>query len=194
MGGHNSVLDTLAVSQNAPLFLARTQYMHGKALADGYCPLKQAPRMTWGNYDLIGGTPLFSASLRILWYVKRRTKDYIKEGYDVRTLTLLLTDGWNRQFIKPIITAQDVCSVVKPMIASERHIIAGVGVANPEADFRQTFLDMGIPEQWILTLRSAEEIRAAFGTFAQSAEQSSTSPQQFKETLAKGFEGASTAK
>lgn len=193
MDGHNSVLDTLANSDRAPLFLAKTRYMHGKSLALGYRPLNQAPRITRENCHLRGGTPLFRASRRLLWYVQRRAQEYAEEGNDVRTLTLLLTDGWNREFRKQKTNAQDVCNVVKPMIASGQHIVAGVGVASGKADFRQTFLEMGIPEQWILTLRSAKEIRAAFGRFSECAAQSSASPQQFEETQAQGFGGLSTA-
>mgnify|MGYP001599375611 CR=1 FL=1 len=192
MEGHNSVLDVLAASPKAPLFLARTQYMHGKALASGYCPLNQVPRITLENYHLIAGTPLFTASRRILWYVQRRAKEYMEEGNDVRTLTLLLTDGDNREFRKRNTTAQDVCNVVEPMIDSGQHIVAGVGVANPRADFRQVFLDMGIPEQWILTLRSPEEIRAAFGRFSASAEHSSAGRREFDETQVRGFGDMST--
>ena len=192
MEGHNSVLDVLAASDKAPLFVARTQYMHGKALASGYCPLNRVPRMTLENYHLIGGTPLFTASRRILWYVKRRTQEYVEEGNDVRTLTLLLTDGHNRESRKRNTTAQDVYNVVKPMIASGQHIIAGVGVASPLADFRQVFLEMGIPAQWILTLRSAEEIRDAFGRFSESATKSSVSKRSFAETQVAGFGDMST--
>src|SRR3989344_7547376 len=64
MDGHNGVLDTLAALPQASVFLARTQYMHGKALATGYRSLEKAPRITIKNYHLFGGTPLFSAARR----------------------------------------------------------------------------------------------------------------------------------
>ena len=194
MEGHNSVLDTLSASPRAPLFLARTQYMHGKALAGGYLPLPQAPRITPENYHLIAGTPMFRASRRNLSYVKKSAKEYTEKGNDVFTLTLLLTDGWNREFSKRSTTAENVCRVIKPMIASGRHIVAGVGVDTLQTDFRQVFLDMGIPEQWIITLRSAEQIRAAFRTFSSSAEHSSAGGKEFAETMVMGFGDMPTQK
>ncbi len=190
MEGHNGVLNTLAASPQAPLFLARTQYMHGKALANGYRPLSRVPRMTAKNYRLIGGTPLYVATHRVLWYVKRRAKEYAEQGNDVRTLTLLLTDGDNRD--RRNLAADDARHIIEPMIATEKHIVAGVGVASPYADFRTVFLQMGIPEQWILTLRSPDEIRAMFGTFSSLAEKSSVSQRNFTETQMTGFSNKDT--
>ena len=193
MDAHNGLLDMLAASERAPLFLARTRYMHGKALANGYCPLHQAPRMTPKNYLLRGGTPLFTATRCVLGYVKHRAKEYAEEGYDVGTLTLLLTDGQDREFGRHNPSVRDARKVVESMIASGRHIVAGVVIANPHfGDFRPVFLEMGIPPQWIITLRSADEIRAAFSSFAQSVESSTIGGQGFAETQAKGFGNAST--
>jgi hypothetical protein len=73
------------------------------------------------------------------------------------------------------------------MIESGKHIVAGVGVAYRDVDFRAVFLEMGIPPQWILTLRSAEEIKAMFGTFAMRAEEASKSSVRFADTQFIGF-------
>ena len=187
MQGHNSVLGTLEDSAEAPLFMARTQYMHGKALASGYRPLCKAPRITEKNYKLIGGSPLFRATCRILRYVERRAQEYKAEGNDVRTVTLLLTDGWNREFSKRNTMVQQAREMVEAMFSAENHIVAGAGVAVNQVDFREVFLEMGIPERWILTLRSKEEIRAAFGSFCHLA-QDSIRPEDFAETRMMGWD------
>ena len=192
MEGHNMVLDGLTASPGAPAYLVKTRYMHGRTLAQGYLPLNLAPRMTLANYTLIGGTPLFRSSRRTLGHVKRRTQQYAEEGHDAFSMTLFLNDGWNRESRRRNATAKDVCDIAEPMIATGRHIVAGLGVANEHADFYEVFLSMGIPKQWILTLRDHIQINAAFAGFIQLAARSSD-PIGFRETVAEGFSNTSLA-
>lgn len=187
MSAHNNVLDILKGSTNPQLFMVRTQYMHGKALAVGYQPSVKAPCMTAENYQLSGGSPLFVATRRIAWCAKRWAHNYSLENCDVVTFTLLFTDGHNRS--SRATTAKDVCRVIRPMIKSGRHIFAGVGLKSPlmPDGFEPVFLEMGIPPQWILSLESGNQVGDAFARFGRLAVDSSVSRQRLDETRMVGF-------
>lgn len=182
LAAHNSVIDLLNKSANPQLFMVRTQYMHGKALAIGYQPLTKAPCMASENYKLCGGSPLFVATRRFAWCAKRWAKNY-----NCATFTLLFTDGQNRSSRE--VSAKDVCRVIRPMIKSGKHIFAGVGLKSPlmPQGFEPVFLEMGIPPQWILSLESGEQVGRAFARFGQLAVDSSVSRRSFDETRMVGF-------
>ena len=68
------------------------KYLNGKVLYP-YTPLSLVPKMDSSNYDANGGTPLFDETAKLLATVIAKSQDFKNNGIQVRTITLLLTDG-----------------------------------------------------------------------------------------------------
>jgi hypothetical protein len=63
-----------------------------------------------------------------------------------------------------------------------------MGIDDGRTDFRQVFGGMGFHDRWILTpANTPTEIRAAFGTFSQSAVRASQAVGSFSATAMGGF-------
>lgn len=167
--GHNAVLDALAASRQKNNVFAHTRYLNGHVLFP-YVPLAQAIRMDAQNYDPNQGTPLYDQTIVLLGTVLAKSQAFLDAGVNVRTVTLLITDGADAGSQRA--AAKDVAAIVKDMQIAERHIIAAMGIDDGSTDFRSVFADMGIEPRWILTPKNdAKEIRRAFSVFSQSAMQ-----------------------
>jgi len=165
--GHNEVLDSLEHSKQADGILVHTRYLNGDVLYP-YRPLAGAPRMTTQNYRACHGTPLYDQTVVLLGTVLAKSKELEAAGIPTRTVTLIVTDGSDVHSIQQ--TAASVRAVVDDMRRSESHVVAAMGIDDGLTDFRGVFREMGIPDEWILTLgSSAKEIRTAFRVFSQSA-------------------------
>ena len=165
--GHNEVLDSLERSKQADGVLVHTRYLNGHVLYP-YRPLAGAPRMTVQNYRAIHGTPLYDQTVVLLAGVLAKAKELESAGIPVRTVTLIVTDGEDAGSCTQ--TAATVRALVDDMRRTETHVVAAMGIDDGRTDFRSVFREMGIPDEWILTLgSSASEIRAAFRVFSQSA-------------------------
>jgi hypothetical protein len=165
--GHNEVLDTLERSKQADGVLVHTRYLNGQVLYP-YRPLAGAPRMTASNYKAVHGTPLYDQTVVLLGTVLAKAKELEGAGIPVRTVTLLVTDGADAHSSQQ--TPQSVRRLVEDLRRTETHVVAAMGIDDGSTDFRRVFHDMGIPDEWILTLgSSASDIRAAFRLFSQSA-------------------------
>lgn len=183
--GHNMVLEALAGSKQGDGIQIHNKYLNGKILYP-FSPLSGAEKMTSSNYDPNGGTPLFDQSLVILATVAAKAQEFSDNGVPVRSVTLIVTDGNNECSSRT--TAKDVAKVVKSLLASENHIIAGMGIDDHSTDFRSVFKEMGIPDEWILTPgNTPSEIRKAFAVFSKSAVRASQSAGSFSKTAAGGF-------
>lgn len=167
-GGHNAILDALALCPQKDQILIHNRYLNGTVLYP-YCFLDQAVRMTPQNYDPNLGTPLYDQTLVLLGTVIAKAQEFADNGVPVRTITLLITDGADCASYRA--TAKDVQVVVQDMIRAENHIVAAMGIDDGgSTDFRQVFREMGIRDEWILTPGQGEqEIRQAFQLFSQSA-------------------------
>ena len=165
--GHNEVLDSLEHSKQAAGVLVHTRYLNGHVLYP-YRPLAGAPRMTGANYRAIHGTPLYDQTVVLLGTVLAKAKELEAAGIPVRTVTLIVTDGADCGSTRQ--TPATVRALVEDMRRTENHVVAAMGIDDGTTDFRAVFRDMGIPDEWILTLgSSASDIRAAFRVFSQSA-------------------------
>lgn len=175
-GGHNAVLDALALCAQKEQILIHNRYLNGQVLYP-YCFLKQAVRMTPQNYDPRLGTPLYDQCLVLLGTVLAKAEEFSDNGVPVRTITLLITDGADVGSQRA--TAADVRAVVQDMLRGENHVIAAMGIDDGgSTDFRRVFREMGIRDEWVLTPGQGEqEIRQAFQLFSQSAIQVSQSAQ-----------------
>ena len=165
--GHNEVLGSLERSAQADGILVHTRYLNGQVLFP-YRPLDAAPRMTAQNYRAVHGTPLYDQTVVLLGTVLAKSKELEASGIPVRTVTLIVTDGADVHSSQQ--TAASVRALVEDMRRTENHVVAAMGIDDGQTDFRRVFHEMGIPDEWILTLRSsASEIRNAFRVFSQSA-------------------------
>ena len=140
------------------------------------------------NYQANGGTPLYDETAKLLGTVIAKTQEFKDNGIQVRTITLIMTDGQDAHSHQ--CNTNDVKSIVSDMLRSEEHIIAAMGFDNGSTDFEQVFQEMGIPSNWILTTNSdPSEIRKAFQVFSQSAVRASQSAANFSQTSMGGFGG-----
>jgi hypothetical protein len=112
-------------------------------------------------------TPLYLQSLLTLGTVVAKAQEEEDRGANVRTFTLIITDGLDNN--SGIIAASDVRAVVADMLQfATNHIVAGMGIGElPGVSFRQIFRSMGIPERWIFTAgTSLDELRRVFDEIA----------------------------
>lgn len=184
-GGHNEVLDALSKSKQKDTILC-----HAKALNNGviypYCTIDHAVRLDRNNYKPRGETPLYRTAIEVLSTVLAKSQEFALNGVPVRTATLIVTDGMDVSNGK--VTIGHVGQIIKDLLMQETHIIAGMGISDGTTDFKRIFLEMGIPDKWILTpANSSSEIRKAFAVFSQSAVRASQSAASFSKTALGGF-------
>ncbi len=185
--GHNMLIQALLESKQQDNIEVINKYLNGKVLYP-YTPLSLVPKMDSINYDANGGTPLFDETAKLLATVIAKSQDFKNNGIQVRTITLLLTDGDDCH--SHTSTAADVKKIVGDMLRSEDHIVAAMGFDNGSCNFNQVFGEMGIPDRWILTANAnPSEIRKAFQMFSQSAVRASQSAAHFSQTNLGGFGG-----
>lgn len=164
--GYNQVLKALLQSKQQDEILAQTRYINGRILYP-YRFLSHAPMLDKSNFTANGMTPLYDQAIVTLGSVLAKTTEFERNGQQVNTVTLIVTDGCDAG---SSYTARNVYPLVTDMLARENHIIAGMGIDDGETDFRQVFRDMGIPDNWVLTPKNdQQEIRRAFQLFSQSA-------------------------
>ncbi|MCX6824443.1 MAG: hypothetical protein NT085_04950 [candidate division SR1 bacterium] len=185
--GHNELIKALLDSKQQDNIEVLNRYLNGTVLYP-YTPLSIVPQMDAGNYDPNGGTPLFDETAKLLATVIAKAQDFKNNGIQVRTITLIMTDGDDCH--SRTSTSADVKKIVSDMLRSEDHIIAAMGFDNGSCDFKQVFSEMGIPDHWTLTANSnPSEIRKAFQVFSQSAVRASQSAAHFSQTNLGGFGG-----
>ncbi len=183
--GHNAVLDALSDSKRANGILMHARYLNGKVLYP-YCLLNQSIRMDARNYDPNGSTPLYDQTAVLLGTVVAKVQEFEDNNVPVRAVTLIVTDGadcGSQHF-----TPHTLKPLIRDLLQSEMHIVAGLGISDGSTDFRRVFRDMGLEDEWILTLaQSATEIRAAFRLFSQSAVRASQGGAAFGQAAVGGF-------
>lgn len=194
MQGYNLAIDALSDSKQKSGILFGADFLNGGPICP-YLPIDQAVRLNNSNYHLRGLTPLYDQSLVTLGTVLAKAQEFSDNGVPVRTVTLIVTDGFDNNSRA---TAGKVKAVVQDMLKAENHIIAGMGICERTRDaaelarrqniFKQVFGDMGIPANWILTPdNSQSEIRKAFAVFSNSAVRASQNAANFSSSVAGGF-------
>jgi hypothetical protein len=183
--GHNEVLDALIASKQQDNILAHTRYLNGHVLFP-YVPLNQAVRMDQKNYNPSHGTPLYDQTTLLLGTVVAKTQEFLDNGVQVRTVTLIITDGNDEHSTRA--KPATVATIVKDMLMTENHIIAAMGISDGSTDFRRIFKEMGIRDEWVLTPGNKQgDIRKAFNLFSKSAVRASQSAVSFSQTAMGGF-------
>lgn len=185
--GHNMLIQALKESKQQDNIIVLNRYLNGKVLYP-YTDLNQVCEMDSSNYQANGGTPLYNETAKLLGTVIAKTQEFKDNGIQVRTITLIMSDGEDVHSHQ--CNANDVKSIVSDMLRSEEHIIAAMGFDNGSTNFHDVFQEMGIPLNWILTTNSdPSEIRKAFQVFSQSAVRASQSAANFSQTSMGGFGG-----
>jgi hypothetical protein len=183
--GHNLVLEALRASKQRDGILVHTRYLNGFVLFP-YRRLADAVLMDTHNYDPNLGTPLYDQTAVLLGTVLAKTREFQDSGVPARTISLLLTDGADCHSC--VQTPKTVRAIVEDLLRQECHIVAAMGIADGQTDYRLVFKEMGIPEEWILTPgNSASEVRKAFQVFSQSAVRASQSAAQFQQAALGGL-------
>jgi hypothetical protein len=156
----------LRSSRQQDEILAQTRYINGHILYP-YQFLAHVPMLDKNNYSANGMTPLYDQTLVTLGSVLAKTTEFERNGQQVNTVTLIVTDGCDAGSTH---NARHVFTLVSDILARENHIIAGMGIDDGTTDFHAIFREMGIPGNWILTPgNNQKEIRQAFQLFSQSA-------------------------
>ena len=183
--GHNLMVDALRDSKASGAVLISCQYLNGEVLYP-FVTLDKALRMTNDNYQAIGGTPLYDTTAVTLASVVAKAAELEDAGLPVRTATYIVTDGNDEHSRKH--RPDTIRPIVEGMLRTESHIIGAMGIDDGRTDFRQVFGGMGFHDRWILTpANTPTEIRAAFGTFSQSAVRASQAVGSFSATAMGGF-------
>lgn len=187
--GHNFVLESIEGSTASDDVLVGTHYLVD-GLLHPYTPLNSAPRLDARNYIADGShTPLFDRSMVVLGAVIAKEQEFSGQGVPVRTISVIITDGWDNASRS---SATDVAKIVKQMLQAENHIIAFMGIADGKSQdeanrLRDLALEMGVPDQWILTPKNKSEIRKAFGFVSRAAVTASQGGVGFQQLSQTGF-------
>lgn len=183
--GHNEMINALDNSKQQDNIQAMNSYLN-KGLFYPYTSLSDVPKMDTSNYNASGSTPLYDETVKLLGTVITKSQEFKDNGIQVRTITLILSDG--EEYGSKSSTASDVKKIVDDMLSTEEHIVAAMGFDNGSCDFMSIFSEMGIPDQWILEAKATpSEIRKAFSVFSQSAVRASQSAANFSQTAMGGF-------
>lgn len=162
--GHDRLLDVLdrrAYTQS----LVHTRVLNGGSFS-AYRPLADARRLSPDQLRISeGGTPLYLQSVLTLGSVIAKARQQADQGRNVRTFTLIITDGEDNA--SGAVTARHVQFIVRDMLDfASNHIVAGMGIGE---HFAPTFRAMGIPERFIRSAgATAEDIDRLFDEFSET--------------------------
>ncbi|MBP9798021.1 hypothetical protein KBC70_02640 [Candidatus Woesebacteria bacterium] len=185
--GTNSVVESLKDAREAVDIQFFLRYLNG-TIMHPFGDLDTVPLLTSANYRGSGGTPLYDQSVEFLKALIAKAQEFEQYNVNVRTMSLIVTDGQDAGSFKH--RAADVCTIVKDLLATESHIVAGMGVDGGGTNFRDIFADMGIPDMWIyetgpMAGESKDEflrrIRRGFQLFSKSAVRASKSAVNFSQ-------------
>ena len=183
--GFNHVMDALSDSKQSEGILMMVSNFGG--VVRPYSLITDIERLDTQNYQPMGGTPLYDATLVMLGAAVTKVAQFEQSGVACRSVNFIVTDG-DDNLSRHV--RRDVARVVGDMLRSEKHIVAGVGIASPyvQVDFLEVFRGMGLKDEWILTPgNTASEIRRVFALISKSATRASQGAASFSKTAAGGF-------
>ena len=183
--GVNGILDALAGAKKRDDVLVYIELLN-RGLLQPYVLLKDASRLSAGNFRPYGQTPLFAKSTQFLGAVIAKAQEFAMNGVASRTVSLIVTDGGDNASGKT--RARDVAAILRDMLATESHIIFGYGISDGVTDFKKVFSGMGVKPNSVLTsANDPKEIRRSFQLFSQSAVRASQNAQSFSKVAGGGF-------
>jgi hypothetical protein len=184
IAGHNRMIEAAARRSAGTEVLFHTRYLIRGVLSP-YRPVGSAVHLSSENYRADADhTPLYDQSVIILGSVMAKARELAKSGCQVRTFTLLLTDGEDNIGRS---TATHVRVLITDMLEfATNHIVAGMGIGE-ESTFRRIFREMGVPDGWILPASATvEDIERVFTKIERALELASSSEAEFRALLAAG--------
>src|SRR4029079_18148351 len=126
--------DALLQSKQKAGILTHNRYLNGQVLYP-YCPPDQEVRTTSKYYDPNLGTPLYDQTVVLLGTVLAKTQQFADNGVNVRTVTLIITDGADSGSVHA--SAKSVASIVNDMLRTEMHIVAAMGIDDGSTVFKK---------------------------------------------------------
>ena len=185
---HNECIEAIKASKQVNNIMVQCRLMTAGLLYP-FKLIDDVQPPTRKEYRADHNTPLYRSALETLGITQAKSQECLDNFQEPRTITLFITDGYDNA--SRGIGAADVKKLADDMLNTERHIIAGMGFdssGNQADDFRRIFKDMGIRDNWILTVATtASEIRKAFGVFSRSVTSASQSAGSFSQTSMGGF-------
>lgn len=187
--GHELALEAVG-NEAAAASLIHTRLLNGGVLSP-YRSLNNAVRLSSNTFHLSDrGTPLYRESIITLGTVMAKAREQEDNGRNVRTFTLIITDGEDNRSA-PLGTGHVRCLVTDMLTYATNHIVAGMGIGDPDT-FRRVFSEMGIPRQWILTPGSfTDDIRDMFHSVAASLQLAASSKAGFYQLAAESLSPSS---
>lgn len=188
--GYNGFIEALKKAQGE--IRVKTMFLngYGKPVTSFQHP-NEVEAMTPQTYYPAGGTPLFPRSLEALSQVNCEAGQLALQGFTVRTMTFIFTDGGDTSGM----SASQVRAAVIPMLASGMHIVGGCAVNDGCTNFWQVFMAMGIPEQCIKVLKNdPDEIAQTMSSMGQTASEASIDPRSYENFSQTGFGGGEATK
>lgn len=127
-------------------------------LLHGFVSLDDAERLDTGNYDPYGMTALYDAVLDALTSVTAYAKTMLDQGYRVKIVLVVLTDGEDNS---SVVSPTKVKQVVQDLLNQEIYVMSmiafGSGYANRAAD------EMGFPKENVIEYgQTQKDVRSAF--------------------------------
>lgn len=156
---YNRMLDALAKSKARDTILVSSWLFSTQStLLHGFVPLEDAVRLDTANYNPDGQTAMFDAVLDVFTSTSAYAKDLLDQGYRVKIVIVLLTDGENNYGRA---TATNVHQVAQDLLAQENYVLAMVAFGQ---GFAQTAAaDMGFPTENVIEYGVGDkDIRKAF--------------------------------
>lgn len=183
--GYNSFLEVL---RDSPSDVRVSRWFLNSRLGGGRSFRRPAdsPLLSREIYQPGPCTPLFARSVESLESVLEAARQAVEQGYIVRTMTFIFTDGADNA--SGGVTAVSVRNIVNAMLSTGTHIVGACAVNDGCTNFWQVFAEMGIPERWVKVLKSDHrEIRRSFRQMGAMASHSSMGGDSFTEVSETGF-------
>jgi hypothetical protein len=184
--GHTLMYEALADEASSADVQVMTRALN-RGVMFPFCSLANATPLTVTNFSgnsLVPETPLYLQSVLTLGTVLMKSREVQERGAEVRTFTLIITDGADNQ--SRSITADHVRALVADMLEFHtNHIVAGMGIGEtPGIDYRQIFRSMGITRIYTAGT-TADELRTEFRKVASDLKLAASSEAAFRQ-LASG--------
>ena len=189
--GCNLIDEALIASKQSAGILRYTRFLNGGQVHP-FIELEHAPKMDSSTYVIQGCTPLYHEILTTLGIVGAKVTSFSLVGVPARCVTVVVTDGADYD---PSVSGQatrklkdDCKTVIEDLLAQENHIVIAVGINDGSTDFKKVFMEIGVPEKWILTPSNTEaEVRKAFQVVSRSTVRASQTAGSFSQTALAGF-------
>jgi hypothetical protein len=127
-------------------------------LLHGFVHLDDVEKLDTNNYDPTGMTALYDAVLDVLTSTAAYAKTLLDQGYRVKVVLVVLTDGEDNSSYTP---PSKVKQVVEDLINQEIYVISMVAFGSGYAD--QAAEEMGFPKENVIQYGlTQKDIRSAF--------------------------------